>query len=638
MVAHPAIRQRGAIGLMAALTLGLALLFMLLAVDSGRLYLEQRKLQRIADMAALEAAEHGGACTGNGIQASTLARNAATRNGHSVNNPLIASCGYLMTSTGNLRVFTADNSRPEAIKVEVRNPVTTSAAGGLFSLIDGNFSRTTTLHASAVAAKAAAPQAMLRIRSTLATLDSRHSTLLNALLTSLGGNVQLNLAGWQGIADTQINLLKYVEQLAIDLNIKAGDYDKLLNTDATLTQLLNAAVHVLQQSSSTLGVATNLGNVAVGTPSGKLHLGDILDIQNGTAQAGLDSSIQLLQLVQGVIQLAVSKNAANVDLPISVLGLVNGRVQMKVIQPEQVSAVGNPDTDVIEVHTAQVKALVSLDLPLLDGVLGLVNAVTNLAAPLTSVLNSLLHLNLVDVVQSLTCALGLSQCKYVDVKVVPDKASLHIGIEVAKAESRVTDYRCQPDKRLTATTRSAAAIVTIGKYKDANSFFVNGSTALTPLPLVDIGIKTCGPLGAACTRVAFAGGGLGLKANAPIMQATTTPLLFEGSSAPPELNQVPAYLRMSNQDVVGSLTSTIAGVQIEAYKPDVSNVFGDLMTLVAGTLTTVKSILEPLIKNLLSPLIDPLLNVLLKALGIDLANAQVGANLSCSSGHAQLLL
>ncbi|MDZ4018492.1 MULTISPECIES: pilus assembly protein TadG-related protein [Pseudomonas] len=638
MVAHPAIRQRGAIGLMAALTLGLALLFMLLTVDSGRLYLEQRKLQRIADMAALEAAEHGGVCSGAGVQASVLARNAATRNGHSVNNPLIASCGYLRTGTDNLRVFNADNSRPEAIKVEVREQVTTSAAGGLFSLIDGNFSRTTTLHATAVAAKPAPPQAMLRIRSTLATLDSRHSTLLNALLTSLGGNAQLNLAGWQGIADTQINLLKYVEQLAVDLNIKAGDYDKLLNTDATLTQLLNAAVHVLQQSSSTLGVATNLGNVAVGTPSGKLHLGDILDIQNGTAQAGLDSSIQLLQLVQGVIQLAVSKNAANVDLPISVLGLVNGRVQMKVIQPEQVSAVGNPATDVIEVHTAQVQALVSLDLPLLDGVLGLVNAVTSLAAPLTSVLNDLLHLNLVGVVQSLTCALGLSQCKYVDVKVVPDKASLHIGIEVAKAESRVTDYRCQPDKRLTATTRSAAAIVTIGKYKDANTFFVNGSSALTPIPLVDIGIKTCGPLGAACTRAAFAGGGLGLKANAPIMQATTTPLLFEGSSAPPELNQLPAYQRMSNQDVVGSLTSTFAGVQIEAYKPDVNNVFGDLMTLVAGTLSTVKGILEPLIKNLLSPLIDPLLNVLLKTLGIDLANAQVGANLSCSSGHAQLLL
>lgn len=48
-------QQRGAIGLMAAVTLGMVLLFMLLVVDSGRLYLEQRKLQRVADMAVLEA-------------------------------------------------------------------------------------------------------------------------------------------------------------------------------------------------------------------------------------------------------------------------------------------------------------------------------------------------------------------------------------------------------------------------------------------------------------------------------------------------------------------------------------------------------------------------------------------------------
>ena len=41
---------------MAALTLGLALLFSLLVIDSGRLYLEQRKLQRVADMAVQDGA------------------------------------------------------------------------------------------------------------------------------------------------------------------------------------------------------------------------------------------------------------------------------------------------------------------------------------------------------------------------------------------------------------------------------------------------------------------------------------------------------------------------------------------------------------------------------------------------------
>lgn len=54
------VRQRGAIGLMAAVTLGLALLLMLLVVDTGRLYMEQRKLQRVVDTAALEAVSRGG--------------------------------------------------------------------------------------------------------------------------------------------------------------------------------------------------------------------------------------------------------------------------------------------------------------------------------------------------------------------------------------------------------------------------------------------------------------------------------------------------------------------------------------------------------------------------------------------------
>jgi len=60
--------------------------------------------------------------------------------------------------------------------------------------------------------------------------------------------------------------------------------------------------------------------------------------------------------------------------------------------------------------------------------------------------------------------------------------------------------------------------------------------------------------------------------------------------------------------------------------------------LTAGLLDGVKNILEPVIKNLLSPLLDPLVNGLLKVLGIDLLDAQVGTNLSCASGHAQLVL
>ncbi len=59
-------RQRGAIGLMAVLALGMALVFLLVMIDSGRLYLEKRSLQRVADMAALEAATRNGDCAVGG--------------------------------------------------------------------------------------------------------------------------------------------------------------------------------------------------------------------------------------------------------------------------------------------------------------------------------------------------------------------------------------------------------------------------------------------------------------------------------------------------------------------------------------------------------------------------------------------
>ncbi|PYG96487.1 hypothetical protein CVV67_33110, partial [Arthrobacter stackebrandtii] len=167
---------------MAVVTLGLALLFMLVVIDSGRLFLEQRKLQRIADMSALEAAGQFAVCTGSGPQATAIAR-AATRNGHAASNPLTASCGYLQTGANSLRTFTSDNTRNEAIRVDVSNTVPTSFAAGVYTLAQGNgVPLTTTLHAHAVASSPLPPQAMLSIRTTLATVDSRQSVLLNALL------------------------------------------------------------------------------------------------------------------------------------------------------------------------------------------------------------------------------------------------------------------------------------------------------------------------------------------------------------------------------------------------------------------------------------------------------------------------
>lgn len=650
MVPSSAARQRGAIGLMAVVTLGLALLFMLVVIDSGRLYLEQRKLQRIADMSALEAAGQFAVCTGSGPQANAIARTAATRNGHAASNPLTASCGYLQTGANSLRTFTSDNNRNEAIRVDVSNTVPTSVAAGVYSLAQGSgVPLTTTLQAHAVASSPLPPQAMLSIRTTLATVDSRQSSLLNAILASLGGDFQLDVVGWNGIADTQISLLKYLDQLAIDVGAEVGDYEKLLKADATALELLNAAVKVLQKSGAAVDVVSNLGNVAVAAGETKiLHLGEILDIETGTKQAGLDASIQLLQLVQGVIMLANSKSAVYADLPISVLGLVDGRLRLKVIDPQQISAVGDPRTDELRVHTAQVRAMISLDLPLLNGILALVNEFGKLVAPLTNVISNLLSLNLVTTLDSLLCLLG-APCTLSDIILVPDKLHVDIGLEVAEATARIdpqsTDtFSCSP-KRLTARAKSSAVRIAVGRFDSAADFIAEGTTVVKALPLIDIGTKRC-TAGKCNQRVPYAGGGLALRVDSTLLgSGPVAPaeqlLVFQGpTSTPLNIGQPTAYLKMRtiNDNVVGSLSDTLLGVKLEAYKPTVNSGLGDLLVITGNVLSGVKGIIDPLIKNLLSPLIDPIINVLLKVLGIDLVNAEVGANLSCSGGRAQLAL
>ncbi|WOL27493.1 pilus assembly protein TadG-related protein [Pseudomonas fragi] len=168
-------QQHGAIGLMAAVTLGMVLLFMLLVVDSGRLYLEQRKLQRVADMAVLEAVRRGGNCAGASTAAG-FANQSATRNSFTPGSvqKVNTTCGTLSTNSSQLRVFTADATKSDAIRVIATTTVPTSVAGGLWSMFSKNgFNLNTNLTASAVGSVGGGPLAQISIRSTLVTISSQ---------------------------------------------------------------------------------------------------------------------------------------------------------------------------------------------------------------------------------------------------------------------------------------------------------------------------------------------------------------------------------------------------------------------------------------------------------------------------------
>ncbi|WP_095138197.1 pilus assembly protein TadG-related protein [Pseudomonas sp. Irchel s3a10] len=651
-------RQRGAISLMAAATLSLALVLMLLVVDTGRLYMEQRKLQRVVDSAALEAVSRGGNCQ-SGLSAATYAGQSAVRNGYTVdtNNTLTTTCGSVQTAASGLRAFTADATRSSAIKVDASRTVTTSFAGGVQALFSGSaVSLNTTLNASAVAAQPTPTVAQLNIRSTLASINTAQSNILNPLFSGLlGGNVNLTALGWDGLLNTDINLLSYLNQLAINLNVAAGNYTQLLNTQATVTQLIQAAATVVQLNGATATVITALGQLQVAAiNAAPVKLGDILQLQTGTTAAGLDANLQLLQLIQGVVQLANSKSAVAATLPISVLGLANVTVRVKVIEPPQFSAIGDParakanplGADRIYVRTAQIRTMLSVDLPVLSGVAGLTNAVLGLVGGLTSTLNAVLGLNLVAVLNSVVC-LG---CQQLDPLLLPSPR-IDISLDAGGAKSYVTDYSCPNGstgtKSLTAHTITSIADLKLGKIDPTNAFSSSAEPTVTPLPLIDLGIATCYRvvgLGSCDpnSHIQYGAGGIAIMLDTSVAQNSQDLLFSSGTpfATPANLKLPPSVQSAApTSNIVGSLSNTLAGINLIVYRPQGSNPLGAIVTGVASLISDVTNHLLPVVTNLVSPLLDPLLNNLLKSLGINLMDVDVGANMTCGqTGKAYLVI
>lgn len=651
-------RQRGAIGLMAAATLSLALVLMLLVVDTGRLYMEQRKLQRLVDNAALEAVSRGGNCL-PGLTAASYAGQSVARNGFvtDANNVIVVTCGTLVTASSGLRTFSVDATQAVAVKVAANATVTTSFAGGVQSLFSGTpLSLNTVLYASAVAAKPQPTVAQLTIRSNLASISTAQSSILNPLFSGLlGGSVNLTAVGWNGLLNTDINLLSYLNQLAINLNVAAGNYTQLLNTQTTVTQLIQAAISVVQLNGATADVITALGQLQVAAiNAAPLKLGDLLQLQTGTTTAGLDANLQLLQLIQGVIQLANSNSAVAATLPISVLGLANVTVRVKVIEPPQFSAIGDPalakanplGPNRIYVRTAQVRTMLSVNLPVLSGVAGLSNAVLGLVGTLTTTVNQLLTLNLVSLVNSLICL----SCQRMDPLLLPSP-EIDISLDAGGAISYVTDYSCPTGntgtKSLTAHTITSIADLKVGKIDPTNAFSSSAEPTVTPLPLVDLGVVTCHTiLGIggcdSSTHVQYAAGGIAIMVNTSVAQNTQDLVFSSGTpfATPPNLKLPPSVISAApSSNIVNSLASTLAGINLIVYKPQGSNPLGAIVTGVASLISDVTTILQPLITNLVSPLLDPLLNNLLKGLGINLMDVDVGANMTCGQpGKAYLVI
>jgi len=649
-------RQRGAIGLMAVLTLGMALVFLLIVVDSGRLYLEKRSLQRIADMAALEAATRNGDCA-VGASATAYATASVNRNGFTLPDPtrsLAVACGTLSLDANSLRVFVANPSSSEAIRVIVSHSVPQSFAGGVGALFGGApAGATLNLTATAVAALPP-PLASLTLRTTALSIDSSKSATLNALFGGLlGGSLNVSVAGWDGLVNTNISLLGYLDRLKVDLGLNAAGYNQVLGASVAVSQLIQTAVNVLDPGGTLGATATIVGLQALKVAAGSttVVLGNLLHVENGSDVSTFATTVSVFNLIEGVVQLANKKNGVVATVPINLAGLAQITARVQVLEPPQLSAIGNPKNAALDplgpnriyVKTAQLRTLLSIDLPALDAIAALVNAAADLAGPLTNTLNALLNLDLVAVLDSLTCAIGVP-CQTPDVIVLPGPIRLDVALDVASADSYVTAYSCvsNTNKTLTTNTRTSLVNLKVGRI-DATSMFGSNTAPPTvtvqPLKLIDIGIKTCRrflfvPI--TCDpRVPGVGGGIDVVADTSVAANTNMAHVYSAPPANslPDINQPPFYYSFSTSSIVSNLLNTPVNLRVDMYGPS-----GSLVGGLGAILSSVTSLLVSAINGVLNPLLDSLINTVLISLGVDLNKVDVGANLSCHSGRASLVI
>ncbi|HCD06043.1 MULTISPECIES: TadG family pilus assembly protein [unclassified Methylophaga] len=328
------IKQRGAIGLLGIMTLLLATLFVALAVDTGRLLMEQRRMQTVADMAALDASALAGHCgEGDLAQVQALAQASAARNNHviTVDKTLDVSLGRVDTVTAGLRQFTTTTAdSATAVQVIAAKSVPASFFAG------GILGRSVNLSASAVAER----QGVAGFVAGSSLIGLSEQAVLNSLLSGiLGSPVNLNVLSYQGIAAANITL---AELAGVSTTIASTE--ELLSSNLSLNDWLNLYADAVNASDAAdVGLSAAMQSLVMANVSElTARFSDIVAVTSDAPEAAAEASVNLFDLLMTTAFVANGSQAINLPLSVSLPGnLLNVTSQLNITEPPKM-VIGPP--------------------------------------------------------------------------------------------------------------------------------------------------------------------------------------------------------------------------------------------------------------------------------------------------------
>lgn len=353
--------RRAGIGPLAAIAMPVMIGAGALAVDVGSVQLETRRLQGLADAAALAAAADLPAAK---ARANALVADA----GWDRDFATIATPGRYVANpaTASADRFTPGATPANAVQVSLSTRSPTFLAR-IFGRSDVSIGR------SARAARV--DQAAISVGSRLAAMEGG---LLNQYLSALtGSSLSLSVADYNALAGADIDLLGFVDALNTTADLKLGTYDQVLASDVGLPQLVQAiglaAIDdaVAQALLSRIAASANAGR--------RVNLDTLIDLGpmggQDRAAAGM-VTVDALTLLTSVLQLSNGERQVALDLGAGIPGLAHTRVWLAVGQRPEGSpwiAIGDGGKPIV--RTAQIRVyletrIANVSLPGLGALVG----------------------------------------------------------------------------------------------------------------------------------------------------------------------------------------------------------------------------------------------------------------------------
>jgi uncharacterized membrane protein len=310
------------IGVVACL---MAMSFASLGIDIGRYAVEKKSDQKVADLAALDAARAIGLIlnstnqAGYDTAAQTAASASAVRNGFTANGTT-STITAVTGSVDSTNTFVQDASA-SAVRVIVASRVTNQFIAGVKDI-----------KATAVAL-VGSPIAAFSVGSTLASLDTSRSFLDPVLKGWLGATGSLSAVSYDGLASGNVSLAK-LQTALLSAGYNVGTVNQLLTTDVKVRDLLTASASALGTSTAKTEINDLLAASISSTATIKLN--QLLNVATPSDSAVLSGTVNVYQLVTGSAELMNGSSFAAVSTGLSLGNYGSADVSVKLISPAQI--------------------------------------------------------------------------------------------------------------------------------------------------------------------------------------------------------------------------------------------------------------------------------------------------------------